>query len=215
MSSYSCPGCGNDAPLSQECSRCEKEASEIIAPPILGWPGSLIRSVLARLRATRAALHEALSLGSDSLAQLLSALENLTAARRASDSQDAGRSERRSGACSVSQQETKTCSRCEDLRRSLSNQTRRAKDMETAQSVAKEAIRGKEWAELEARRAKTEAERQRLRAQDVAAELARYVIEHGARHLDDCAEDDTCRCPHVERMNRLLRDYPDAAGAAL
>lgn len=83
MSSHSCPGCGNDAPISQECSRCEKEASEITAPPILGWPGSLIRALLARLRATRVALHEALSLGSDSLAQLLAVLEKLTAAQRA------------------------------------------------------------------------------------------------------------------------------------
>lgn len=102
------------------------------------------------------------------------------------------------------------CKRCEELRnlflvawRQVERLCEQLRDYRAMQSKLA-------FAEQQAEAAKAEARRQRARAQDVAAELALSVIKHGVTHLVGCPEDDTCRCPHVERLNNLLNDYPVA-----
>lgn len=99
------------------------------------------------------------------------------------------------------------CKRCDELRNALSmaraqneRLTKKLADFE----VMKECLA---FSERTAERERTESQRQRGRAQDVASELAKMIIEHGITHLDNCPEDDTCECPHVERINNLLRDH--------
>ncbi len=55
MSSYACPGCGNDAPLSEECQRCEGDYTR----ENLAASATRMRK---RLAATRAALLSALAI---------------------------------------------------------------------------------------------------------------------------------------------------------
>lgn len=42
------------------------------------------------------------------------------------------------------------------------------------------------------------------RADVLAAWLARYVVDYSVEHLKDCPEDDTCECPHVRYINKIL-----------
>lgn len=55
MSSFACPGCGEDAPLSEACKRCEFEAGVLTEGGELAWPRRLLLDLLKRLQATRAA----------------------------------------------------------------------------------------------------------------------------------------------------------------
>lgn len=99
------------------------------------------------------------------------------------------------------------CKRCDELRNSLSMVRKQNEILNKKMADFDAMKRSKEFAERQMIAAKDEAKRQRARAQDVAAELALMVIEHSVTHLDGCPEDDTCRCPHVERLNNLLNDY--------
>lgn len=45
---------------------------------------------------------------------------------------------------------------------------------------------------------------QKDRSDLLAAWLARYVVDYNIDHLDGCPEDDTCECPHVRYINKIL-----------